>query len=316
VSEEGATGTVETTQATGDAAGAVQPGAGEVGSGSTGQGGNDYIGRVRSDPDYAESQVRQKDRLVNEANQRYKSLEPLEEYVKAAGGVDALLGLVKTGYDVSSNPKVAGFVNDYQTTGKLPDAESADAESEEDHWVDPDAKAYIEKRERALTDRITSLEAQLQQRLAQTDARTYESGIDANIERIMSEYGANDEIKSEISEAITKRVDEARRRAQQGDQQSLNMLSQLSDPSNGFDTFEMMIAKVLLKPENRRVFVQSTESERVNGVAAQSTGEPGGVATAGGGEPVQISRGPNMVREALERRTRMANKSDALWGGR
>lgn len=285
------------------------------GGGGPGQGGVDYISRIKSDPEFAADQVRKRDSQLNEANQKLKKLGALEEYVNAAGGVEGLLRYVQTGNTVLSNPQIAEIVKEFQTTGTIRQAEQPvedDPESADPYITDDPVYRALQKEIAELKANEAKMQSELQQRFAQTDARTYQSGIESNIGKVIERFGKTPELREQIEQAINAKVQAGQAEAQMGDQRAVDMLKTLAG-DNGVKTFQMMIADVLLDEGNLRLITQSTESERAQQLSKQSTGEPSHVATAGGGAPVEIAQGPNFVREALARRTRDANKSSAIW---
>lgn len=272
----------------------------------------DYIARIMHEPDFAAEQVREKDRQINEVKQALKKVEGLDRFVDAAGGVDNLIELVNTGYTVSNNPQVREVVDGFLRTGQLPAAEQSGQEDDEDPYEDPSVKS-LRKELREAKDALSKMQGEYNQRFAQAETRSLQTGIEGNIKKFMDSYGVNDALREKIASEINSRVTQGQKAAQGGDQQALNMLSMLAG-EHGLETLTRIAAPVLLDPENMRAIASARETKKAQTVAQQSTGSPSAARTAGGGEPAAVNYGPGFVREALEKATKNAGRDpNRLW---
>ncbi len=276
----------------------------------------DYIARIKNEPDFAAEQVREKDKKYTELQGRHKQLEPLEEYVRVAGGSENLIRHVDLGVFVGSNPQLMEAVETVRRTGQLPEAQPTGQADDDDPYTDPEIKE-LRTMVRELTASNESLQVQVNQRFAQADARSMKAGIDQNVDAVIQKYAVTDDLKQKIVNAIGSQVSEAERSVNSADpavaERSRQLLEMLHG-DKGQETLLRMIAPTILEDDALRTIVQAKESSRVETVANQDTGAPSRVRTAGGDPQAQeLTYSPNLVRDALARNLRRDNRDPVTY---
>lgn len=289
----------------------AQAGGGMPGSGTHDPG--DYMARISNEPEFAVDQIKDKDRKISSLNERLKGLEGVDELVEAAGSVDNLRGYVTTGFGVLQRPELNKVVEEALRTGVVPgfQTEPQGDAVDDDPYGDPDIKE-LRKTITSLTDKLETMSQQNDQRFAQAETRGSMAIVNDNVDKVLETYGVNDEIRSKLSETISRKVKEAEMGARQGNQQHLNLLNTLAGPQ-GVETMKMMTLGVI--EENMEAIVAARQNGAARSAQAHSTETPSPVRTAGGDSGhSEITPVGDWVRRRLEENTKRAGRDPAkIW---
>lgn len=252
----------------------------ETSQGQPGYDKGDYLARVQHEPEFAVTQVREKDKLINEQSKKLKMFSGIEDYVQATGSSEALRQYVEFAARVKQNPQLATLVEESLRTGQVPGMTEAKPDDADDPYLDPEIKTLREQ-----VRRLESSLGEHNQRFVQAETRSLKTGVESNVAAIMDRYGVNDGVREALGEVINRRVQDAQLRAERGDAQSLKLLESLAHPKEGIDTLRMIASSVI--DEHMEAIVAARQSKATGAVKASSTGTPGSAASAGGGPPTK-----------------------------
>lgn len=284
----------------------------------------DYIARVKNEPEFAAEQVREKDKKYTELQNQYKRFANLEPYVDAVGA-ESVQQYLEVAAVVQNHPQLAEIVNEVRRTGQLPTLPQQQAQqgsgqdNDDDLYMDPVERELKTLRQElaSLKDSNATLQGQLNQQFAQANARSMKAGIDKNVDAVMGRYAVNDEIREKLATAIERQVSEAERNANSQNralaEQSIQLLEMLHG-DKGEETLLRMIAPVLLESDGLKAIALASETKRVKDAASQDTGSPAATRTAGGDSQAQeLSYSPNLVRDALARNLKKADRDPSTY---
>jgi len=274
------------------------PGSGEP----SGYDKGDYLARVEHEPEFAVSQVKEKDRKITELQENTRRFDGLDEYLTVLGGADGLKRYVENTYSIiNSQPQLAAALTESLQTGQVPTIpalEPAGQETDDDVYVDPDIKA-LRQQVSDLTAKLDSQSQVLDRRFAQAETRSFKGGIDENVKSIMDKFAVNDEIREEMTKTITDRVREAETKAKSGDSSSLQLLNSLSGPE-GAKTLRMLVVDIT--DRHAGAIEAARQNSAAETVQSRATGDPGTGRSAGGGAPGSVStKTADWVQQALEK---------------
>lgn len=187
--------------------------------------GDDYWGRVASDPEFAIEQIKKRDAKTTEQANRLQALEQVEQMVKVANGPDQLLNLASTGARIDQIPGLRELVNQSFETGQLALPQAAANGPEEEEWIDPDFKPYA--------DKISALEAQINSLSATANAanvRSMEQRVDENIRGALEMFAGSEEAMAEARNVIEGEYRAALAAAERGDPVQSKLIDDLAKP--------------------------------------------------------------------------------------
>jgi hypothetical protein len=160
---------------------------------------SDYEARLRSDPEFALSEVKKwqatADRRDAEAKARLKKFESLEPWVDNLGGPNAVLGYMGRFGALLGNPAMREAVEMFERTGSVPalGATASGADTTEE---------YLDPAER----KIKELEGQLaglREQFSRGESRQAQQSLKGQMDRLFEKYPyLNDEEKAQIVSRI------------------------------------------------------------------------------------------------------------------
>lgn len=234
---------------------------------------DDFNARVMSDGEFALDQIRKRDRHASELANRVKSMEPIENLVKLAGGPDALVQYAQLGSRVQQVPGLMEVVQSAIQNGRveLPQVVQ-NGQSEDDEWLDPDVKKVRD----AMLERFTSLEqkySELERMASGADVRSKEQRVKENIEKVLSQFDGDPEAHTEASKTIMERYKAALDAAERGDKTQAHLIDQLA-ATDGVGVLEYITMPIFKKYAAKLVGASNAQTaEAAGGVARRSTDE-------------------------------------------
>ena len=217
--------------------------------------------RVMQDGDFAWEQIQKRDRHASTLANRVKELEPVEQLVKFAGGdTNRLFQLTDLGNRVTQVPGLLQVVQQAIQTGRveLPQQTATQNGQEDDEWIDPDAKKVRDQ----LTSNISDLEqryAALSQIATGADVRSKMQRVEANIDKVLEQFGTVTEARDEAFKAIHDRVRSASIAAENGDTMQAKLIDQLSS-DGGVEILDVLAMPVFKKYAPKLVAASSTST--------------------------------------------------------
>jgi hypothetical protein len=222
----------------------------DSGAGGTEQGGDDFITRVETDPEFAKDQIRKRDSQVSKLSNQVKELEPVAQLVNLAGGTDRLVEYATIGSRVDTVPGLRDLVTKALETGRVDLPQAEPAATDEDTWIDPDTKAYVDPLKAQVAELQQTI-AQLTQVATQADVRSKEQRVKENIEKALSRFEAVPEAHQEASEIIHREYAKALAAAERGDPVQADLIDKLSSDGGAgilknvtVDVFEKHLVKL------------------------------------------------------------------------
>lgn len=238
---------------------------GDVGTGEAGQA-TDLKSRVLAGGDFAWEQIQKRDRHASELANKVKELEPIEQLVKFAGDPNRVFSLVDLGNRVAQNPELLQVVQNAIQTGRVELPKAAQDGQDDDEWIDPDAKKVKD----VLTQKISALEQRLSDlgRVASSaELRANEQRIEANIQKALKDFEADQDAFAEASKAIMDRYKAAYRAAENGDSTQSRLLDQLASES-GHEILDVITGPIFRRHAAKLVAAANTSTQS----AAQASG--------------------------------------------
>lgn len=220
----------------------------------------DYLERVRSDSEFAVSEIRNKDRAVTNANNEKKRLQDkfvdLDPYIDQLGGGKGVLGHLNRLNLLVQHPAMKKIVERFEATGAVPTVED-----------------YLESSATEDTNAKDLKIQQLEQRLDATDARVGQQDLTGHFGRLKEEFADDwDELQPMLDQQF------ANWRNDPGAQKLLGSIS--------YDALQTIAVKKLYgTPEGRAKRAVRDARKLVEARRAKATDEPSGVATTGTEKP-------------------------------
>jgi len=114
----------------------------------------DYLARIRSDPEFAEAEIKKHQSDATKARNELKSLAPIKDVVsRLDGGAAAAAQLIYEQAALLQHPDVRSVAEHYRRTGTLPTSAPPRQDASEDEYQDP-----VDQ----LRNEVTTLREQLQ----------------------------------------------------------------------------------------------------------------------------------------------------------
>lgn len=204
--------------------------------------------RVMQGGDFAWEQIQKRDRHSSELANRVKELEPVEQLVKFAGGdTNRLFQLTDLGNRVTQVPGLLQVVQQAIQTGRveLPQQTATQNGQDDDEWIDPDAKKVRDTLREEISDLRVQL-GQLQHVATGADVRSKMQRVEANIDKVLEQFGTVTEARDEAFKAIHERVRSASIAAENGDAMQAKLIDQLSS-KDGVEILDVLAMPVFKK---------------------------------------------------------------------
>lgn len=212
--------------------------------------GVNYHDRIRSEPDFAVTEVQGKDRYIGELHEKALLYKPLEQYVSAVGG-DEIARLASVGQQIENSPHKQAIID--LMNGVTPEK----ATEPEEEIFDPEIKALNEK----FSPEIEALQhanVDLTNRLNKAEAVGRVSGLTKNMEIALAKFDGNDALLQEAMTEMKRAVSSLETAAANGDKSSIEKLNNLAGDEGertlrmmSIDIYEKYVAEKLGEQANR-----------------------------------------------------------------
>ena len=218
----------------------------------------DYLGRIKSDGEFAVQQIRDKDRAISKSQESLKKVEAILPYVDQLGGGQRIYQLLEEYARIKSNPAMATQVDSFLTTGRAPTSSEDDS-------------LYEEPENEAVTELKQELAA-LKQQVSQATHTAGRQHVTSMLEEHKQRFGSAWE---KIFPRVHEKVEELSQ-SDQGRQLLANMNEESLNALIGQAAMPIMheIAPLLVGQEQERV-------------QSMSTGPSAGIATTGREAPAE-----------------------------
>lgn len=270
----------------------VQPANGNPPQASPDDAPGGLIGKVRSDPDFAEKKIREFQSRMSKAEHQLSSTDEK---------LGALKGMIEQGYTgdqihqalqayqtIAQDPKLAPVLKSYFETGQL-QIPSGNGSGSGDS-VDDDYKTPEERKIEALEAQIKTLQGEFHG----TSSSFAEQQLERHIEKAASDFGVAGEPLEKAKESLRSKL----RQASQTDQ-GRGYLQQLTG-ENGYRT----VRTLFLDEIGPEALVQAAEQKTLRGRNARArlaTDGPSQIGTTGDQEPLpDFGKGQDAAKNALE----------------
>lgn len=260
--------------------------------------GNEFFAHVRTDPEFAEQQIRKRDAQITELGNRNKKFGVFDPYMKAGYTPDQILEYAQRQATLEQNPHAKQAVDAFLQTGQWPQPQAAtNGGEQEEEYIDPDVKR--------LSDEVKELRHMLgesTQRLTLAETRGHSDAVQRNVNAFMATIPQSlPEVRQEMAEHILQQVSALETRANQGDAAAQQQLATFADPKLGVDTMEMLTGKLYRK--HTKAIAMAEESSDAQQVAQTATPRPSQVGTTETPPARPSLKGKTtaqMVKEALD----------------
>lgn len=193
--------------------------------------GVNYHDRIRSEPDFAVTEVQGKDRYIGELHEKALPYKPLEQYVSAVGG-DEIARLANVGSEIERSPHRQAIID------IMNGVTQAAAPEPEPEIYDPEIKAMNDK----FSPEILALQqanTDLTNRLNKSEAMGLTTVLTENMETALTTFKDNPALMEEAQAEITRAVGSLEKAAASGDRSAASQLENLAG-TQGAKTLRMM----------------------------------------------------------------------------
>ena len=191
--------------------------------------------------------------------------KPLEQYVDAVGGADALADLASIGHQIRSNPELAELVSNHLNGTPQP---KADVPPEEEIY-DPELKMVDERYKAQLAEQTQTIR-DLTARLNRAEVQAASGALEKNVESALALFSEDEDAKGEALSTINATISRLQESARNGDRQAAQQLESLSN-AQGVETLNMMTAGIYRKSMQRQLEeARASANAQPNGEAMRS----------------------------------------------
>jgi hypothetical protein len=163
---------------------------------------------------------------VNEYQEKYERLAPLERYVEALGGADKLVELATTGYRLGNDPQ---FVDELKRLWTP--ATPIEAKEPEDEFYDPEVKT-LSSRVTPELEALNQRNAMLEAKVTELESVRYRETVSTRMESVLKNFEQDPALLKEATETLNKAIGNA----------TPQQLAALNQPG-GENTLEMMLVQ-------------------------------------------------------------------------
>ena len=195
--------------------------------------GPSYHDRIRSEPDFAVTEVQGKDRYIGELHETALKYKGMEQYVDAVGG-DELVRLARIGQQIETSPQNKE-INDLMRN--VPPIHAA-TDPEEPELYDPEIKAVRDRFDPEIAE-LKKANEDLQTRLSKSEALGFKGALSENFEAALVKFKDDPVLFEKAQTEITRAVNSLHEAAARGDRSAASQLEQLGS-AQGARTLRMM----------------------------------------------------------------------------